>query len=171
MVFAFLLGCESEKNDNLNDEPEKRENQIPDVSNQNQVPQQKIEIMTELTPEQEKIKNLAAAVIYGNLEATQDEDVQGVLATLDVKGPQLQSTIKGMEYVFSNYDMVYEIEKLQFISINDEEVKALYQQTTKAVMGTGFTNTRSVGIHILKKSKDGKWKLFKTDYISSEPLR
>lgn len=171
ILVVILMGCESGKNDELSNELEKRKNQIPDVGNQNQSPQQKIEIMTEFTPEQAKIKDLAAAVIYRNLEATQAEDVDGVLETIDAKGPQLVSTIKGMEYVFSNYDMLYEIESLQFISISKEEVKALYQQTTKAVKGSGFANTRAVGIHTLRKAEDGKWRIFKTDYISSEQIR
>ena len=50
--------------------------------------------------------------------------------------------------------MVYEIEYLEFLVINDEEVQAVYQQTTKSVSGTGFADTRSVGIHTLKIGKN-----------------
>jgi len=170
-ITAILFGCESEKNNDLNKELEKRKNQVPKITDQNQVPQQKIEVMTEFTPEQTKIKDMVVETIYKNLEATQAEDVQTVMETIHEDSPQRSSTERGMDYVFKNYDMAYEIEDLKFISISNEEVNVLYQQTTKSVKGTGFTNTRKIGMHTLKKSKDGRWKIFKTADIKVEPLR
>jgi len=76
-----------------------------------------------------------------------------------------------MEYVFKNCDLKYEFEDVKFISITNKEVRAIYQQTTKILRGAGLANTRSIGIHTLKKSKDGNWKLFKTEYISSGPIQ
>jgi hypothetical protein len=76
-----------------------------------------------------------------------------------------------MEYVFKNYDLKYELEDVKFISITNEEVRAIYQQTTKVVRGAVLANTRSIGIHTLMKSKDGNWKIFGTEYISSGPIQ
>lgn len=167
ITLAFTFGCDTaneEKNEIKNEQQEKTP-QVP-----NQLPEQELQIIKEFTPEQAIIRDLVTAVIYKNLEATQAEDVEGVLATIHSEGPQTASTKSGMEFVFKNYDMVYKLEYLRFLIINSEEVQALYQQSTRATSGVGFANTRSVGIHTLKIDKDGKWKIFSTAVISSEKL-
>jgi len=153
------------------DELSRDDNQIPQVNTQKQDDEPKIEVMATFTPEEEIIKNEILKVLQQNLAATQNEDVDAVLETIHEDSPQLSSTKGGMEFVFKNYDMKYELEDVKFISISNEEVKAIYQQTTKAISGTGFANTRSIGIHTLKKSKDGNWKIFGTEYISSGPIQ
>ncbi|MCH7963036.1 MAG: hypothetical protein IH950_01175 [Bacteroidetes bacterium] len=162
-----ITACESKTDDDLNH----RENQVPQVTIQNLPNQQKIEVMVNFTPDEEIIKNEILKVLQKNLDATQNENVAGVLETIHEDSPQLSSTKGGMEYVFNNFDMKYKLEDVKFISITNEEVKAIYQQTTKAVSGGGFANSRSIGIHTLKKSKDGNWKIFKTEYISSGPIQ
>ncbi len=167
LLIISIIGCETKTDDELN----QKENQVPQLNTQKQDDQQKIEVMVNFTPEEEIIKNEIMKVLQKNLDATQNEDVAGVLETIHEDSPQLSSTQGGMEYVFKNYDMKYELEDVKFISITNEEVKAIYQQTTRAVGGAGFTNTRSIGIHTLKKSRDGNWKIFGTEYISSGPIQ
>jgi hypothetical protein len=167
LLIISVAGCETKTEDELN----QKENQVPQLNTQQQDNQQKIEVMVNFTHEEEIIKNEILKVLQRNLDATQNEDVEGVLKTIHEDSPQLSSTKGGMEYVFKNYDMKYELEDVKFISITNEEVKAIYQQTTKAVSGTGFTNTRAIGIHTLMKSKDGNWKILGTEYISSGPIQ
>jgi len=167
LLIIGITGCGTKTDDELN----QKENQVPQMNTQQQDNQQKIEVMVNFTPEEEVIKNEILKILQKNLEATQNEDVAGVLETIHEDSPQLSSTKGGMEYVFNNYDMKYELEDVKFISITNEEVKAIYQQTTKAVSGGGFANKRSIGIHTLMKSKDGNWKIFETEYISSGPIQ
>jgi hypothetical protein len=167
LLIISITGCETKTDDELN----QKENQVPQLNTQQQDNQQKIEVMVNFTPEEEIIKNEILKVLQQNLDATQNEDVEAVLETIHEDSPQLSSTKGGMDYVFKNYDMKYELEDVKFISITIEEVKAIYQQTTKSVSGAGFTNTRSIGIHTLMKSKDGNWKIFETEYISSGPIQ
>ncbi|RKY95661.1 MAG: hypothetical protein DRQ13_06815 [Ignavibacteriae bacterium] len=167
LLIISVTGCETKRDDELNQE----QNQVPQLNTQQQDNQPKIEVMVNFTTEEEIIKNEILKVLQKNLDATQNEDVAGVLETIHEDSPQISSTKGGMEYVFKNYDMKYELEDVKFISITKEEVKALYQQTTKVVNGKGFADARSIGIHTLKKSKDGKWKIFKTEYISSAPIQ
>ena len=167
LLIFNITGCESKIDDELN----QRENQVPQVNTQKQDDQQKIEVMVNFTPEEEIIKNEILKVLQTNLDATENEDVAGVLETIHEDSPQIVSTQGGMEYVFKNFDMEYELEDVKFISITNEEVKAIYQQTTKALSGGGFANTRSIGIHTLKKSKNGNWKIFSTEYISRGPIQ
>ena len=167
LLIIGITGCGTKTDDELN----QKENQVPQMNTQQQNNQQKIEVMVNFTPEEKVIKNEILKALQKNLEATQNEDVEGVLETIHEDSPQLSSTKGGMEYVFNNYDMKYELEDVKFISITNEEVKAIYQQTTKAVSGAGFANKRSIGIHTLMKSKDGNWKIFETEYISSGPIQ
>jgi len=165
-LFVLLSGCESNDKKDLSGELEKRQTTVPDLLRRNK-PQQQFQLtpLTNLTPEQEKIKEEAIAVIRKNLEATQNEDVEGVLATIHEDSPQLQSTKRGMEYIFKNFDMKYELLEAEVISITNDEVRVFYRQRTEAVKGTGFTNQDAAGIHILRKSKDGHWKIYKTEYL------
>ena len=167
LLIIGITSCETKTDNELKQE----ENQVPQSNTQQQDNQPKIEVMVNFTPEEEIIKNEILKVLQKNLDATQNEDVAGVLETIHEDSPQLSSTKGGMEYVFKNYDMKYELEDVKFISITNEEVKAIYQQTTKAVSGAGFASTRSIGIHTLMKSKDGNWKIFETEYISSGPIQ
>jgi ketosteroid isomerase-like protein len=165
----MTFSCEKE---NLSDnEIQQGDNQAPQVNDQNLAEQEKIEIIVNFTPEEQIIKEKVLKVIYKNLEATEAEDVAGVMETIHEDSPQLSSTKQGMEYVFQNFKMSYEIEDIQFMSITDTVTQVIYQQTTKAVSGMGFNNTRSIGIHTMKKSKDGRWKIFGTEYLQSDPLQ
>ena len=167
LLIISTTGCETKTEDDSN----LRENQATQENTQKLGDQQKIEVMANFTPKEEIIKNEILKVLNKNIDAAQNEDVDAFLNTIHEDSPQLSSTKGGMEYVFKNFDMRYELEDVKFISISNEEVKVIYQQTTKAVNGTGFTNARSIGIHTLKKSKDGKWKIFKTEYISTAPIK
>ncbi len=167
LLIIGITSCETKTDNELKLE----ENQVPQSNTQQQDNKPKIEVMVNFTPEEEIIKNEILKVLQRNLDATQNENVEGVLKTIHEDSPQLSSTKGGMEYVFKNYNMKYELEEVKIISITNEEVKAIYQQTTKALSGTGFTNTRSIGIHTLMKSKDGNWKIFGTEYISSGPIQ
>ena len=170
-ILLILIISTTACTNKTDDELSRDDNQIPQVNTQKQDDEPKIEVMATFTPEEEIIKNEILKVLQQNLAATQNEDVDAVLETIHEDSPQLSSTKGGMEFVFKNYDMKYELEDVKFISISNEEVKAIYQQTTKAISGTGFANTRSIGIHTLKKSKDGNWKIFGTEYISSGPIQ
>ena len=170
IMFLVIAGCESEKDNSLDQEMRNRKGQVPKTNLQNQNTQPQLKPLTNLTPEQKKIRLEAFGIIKENLEATQIEDKEGVIRTIHEDSPQLRSTKEGMEYVFQNFDMAYELEDMQLLSATNDEVKVLFKQTTKSLSGTGFTNTRSVGIHTLKRSKDGKLKIFSSDYLKTEQI-
>lgn len=167
LLIISTTGCETKTEDESN----LKENQTAQENTQKLDDQQKIEVMANFTPEEEIIKNEILKVLQDNIDAAQNEDTDAFLKTIHEDSPQLSSTKGGMDYVFKNFDMRYELEDVKFISISKEEVKVIYQQTTKAVSGSGFTNARSIGIHTLKKSKDDKWKIFTTEYVSTEPIK
>jgi len=170
MMYLLVIGCESEKDSSLDQELQNRTGQVPKTNLQNQNTQPPLKPLAHLTPEQKKLRIEAFGVIKENLEATKAEDTDRVLKTIHEDSPQLKSTKEGMAYVFQNFDMTYEIEDMQLVSATNDEVKVLFKQTTKSLKGTGFQNMRSVGIHTLKRSKDGKLKIFNSDYLQTEPI-
>jgi len=173
MLFIMCLinaGCESKENNSPNEEIQNSTDQQPKNNLQNQNTQPEIRPLTNLTPEQKKLRVEAFGVIKENLEATQAEDAERVLRTIHEDSPQLRSTKEGMAYVFKNFEMAYELEDMQLLSASEDEVKVLFKQTTKSLSGTGFTNTRSIGIHTLKRSKDGKLKLYSSEYLQTEHI-
>jgi hypothetical protein len=109
-------------------------------------------------------------VIKENIAATQAKDKERVLNTIAKDSPQLQSTINGMDYVFANFDMEFELEKVEVLEVNENDATVYYIQTTRAIRGAGFTPTRASGIHHLKK-ENGKWKIYQTEYLTNEQIK
>ena len=62
-----------------------------------------------------KVSAMIIAVIKENIAATQAKDKERVLSTIAKDSPQLKSTIQGMDYVFANFDMKFELEKVEVI--------------------------------------------------------
>ena len=161
MVFVSFNSCKSEKEKNLDEVMKQRQNQVPQFNTQ--VPDQpQIALLTNLTPAQEKIKEQAISVIKKNIEATEAKDINGVLATIHEDSPQLESTKNGMNFVFQSYNLKFTLLETEAISITKDEVKIYYKQRTE---GHNFETRETAGIHILRKSKDGTWKIYKTEYL------
>lgn len=116
-----------------------------------------------------KIAAELIAVIKENIAATEAKDKDRVLKTIHKDCPQLRSTIQGMDYVFANFDLKFNLEQIEVLEVSDEDAKVYYMQTTRAVRGEGFPPTRASGIHLMKK-EDGKWKIFKTEYLTNEQI-
>jgi ketosteroid isomerase-like protein len=74
-----------------------------------------------------------------------------------------------MDYVFANFDVVFNLEQIKVIEVSGDNAKVYYQQTTHATRGEGFPPTRATGIHHMKK-ENGKWKIFETEYLTNEQI-
>ncbi|MBT8385847.1 MAG: hypothetical protein KJO12_00420, partial [Ignavibacteria bacterium] len=117
----------------------------------------------------EQTANEILAVIYENIDATQAEDIERVLATVYVDSAHQRATVQGMEFIFSNNDLEYVLEAVEVIEINGDDAKVHYIQTKRALQGKGFINMRVGGIHHMKKFGD-TWKIFETENLVSEQI-
>lgn len=163
-VFVFF-SCKSDEKENPDITSRQNQNYVlpPETKPEQQTIQKQDNIDSKVAEE-------IIAVVRENLAATQAEDKERVLKTVHKDCPQLRSTEQGMEYVFTNFDMVYNLEQADVIEISSENAKVYYVQTTRAIRGQGFAPSRSTGIHQMKK-ENGKWKIFKTEYLSTEQIR
>jgi hypothetical protein len=166
LLFAILIilsGCKAE---DQKKEPKQMQEQQYVLPPKTQEPQQTIQKQEKIDP---KVSAEIIAVIKENIAATEAKDKERVLKTISKDSPQLRSTTQGMDYVFANFDMKFELEQVEVIEVNGDEAKVYYVQTTQAILGEGFAPTRASGIHQMKK-ENGKWKIFKTDYLTNEPM-
>ena len=158
-----IIGCKSEEE---KIEPTKKQRQNYVLPPKQEQPQQTIQKQENIDP---KVASEIIGVIKENIAATQAKDKERVMKTLHKDCPQLNSTIQGMDYVFANFDIVFDLEEIEVIELSKEDAKVYYKQTTRTIRGEGFPPNRATGIHLMKKEK-GKWKIFKTEYISSEQI-
>ena len=164
ILITFLLvsiGCKSEE-EKIETTPKQGDTYVLPPQQQ----QQTIKKQENIDP---KIAAELIAVIRENIAATEAKDKDRVLKTLHKDCPQRRSTIQGMEYVFANFDMKFDLEQIEVLEVTGEDAKVYYMQTTRAIRGEGFPPTRASGIHLMKK-EDGKWKIFKTEYLTNEQI-
>jgi len=159
----IFSSCNSEDQKNEPKQISRQQNILPPQTQQIQQPIIKQE---NIDP---KVSAEIISVVKENLDATEAKDKNRVLKTICKDSPQLKSTINGMDYVFANFDMEFNLEKVEVIEVNGDAAKVYYVQTTQAIRGEGFNPTRVSGIHNLKK-ENGKWKIYKTEYLSNEPM-
>ena len=165
MSFFILPGCEKKGREIIHktDTPTVTDSKLENKSPRKKTVTKKLENIDDQSAEE------ILAIIYENIEATKAEDTERVLATIYVDSLQRRSTVKGMEFIFSNYDLEFVLEEVEVIEISGDEAKVHYIQTTRALQGTGFANMRAEGIHHMKKSGD-RWKIFRTENLGSEQI-
>lgn len=163
LTLFVLIGCKSEEQKN---EPKQMQGQqyvLPPKQEQEQPPVRK---QTGIDP---KVAEEIIAVVRENIAANEAEDKERVLKTIHKDSPQRKSTINGMDFVFANFDMKFDLEQIEVLEVTGDEAKVYYVQTTRAITGEGFAPTRASGIHHMKK-EDGKWKIFRTEYLNNQQI-
>ena len=159
----MFVSCKSEEPKNEPKQTQNNQNMLPPKQEQ---ANQQIVKQKNLDP---KISEELIAVIKENIEATAAENKQRVLNTIHKDSPQMRSTIQGMDFVFTSFDMEFILEKIEVIEINGDDAKVYYVITRKAIRGEGFAPNRATGIHNMKK-ENGKWKIYKTEELSNEQI-
>lgn len=165
LLFIILIICSCKSEDEKVETAPKQGDTYVLPPKQEQPPQQIVK-KSNIDP---KVESELIAVIKENIAATEAKDKERVLKTIHKDCPQLKSTIQGMDYVFAHFDMKFNLEQIEVLEVNNEDARIYYIQTTRAVRGEGFAPTRASGIHHMKK-EDGKWKIFKTEYLTNEQI-
>lgn len=109
------------------------------------------------------------SVIYKNLNAAENKDIQSYMATIHEQSEVYAPTKQAMQQMFDTYDLKCELKDVKVIEKSDQEAKVEYVQITKKLNGPAFRNNKLTGIHILKKS-DGKWKIYNSETKNIEYL-
>ncbi len=113
----------------------------------------------------EEIENAIIAVINDNINALENRDVEAYMATIfqeslfDEVYWETEATIQDL---FAKHELHYEIDEVEFLSIDSEEVVVRVTQTTTLVSGEVFNDNTTVNIHTFRK-QDGAWKFYITE--------
>jgi ketosteroid isomerase-like protein len=110
------------------------------------------------------------SVIYDNLKAYQDENLNAVMATIHEQSPLYADTRTITEQIFNLYDLKYKLESVRVIEESDEEARVRAVQITEKISGPDFRDNKIVAIHVLKKAADGEWKIYSSEIESIDYL-
>lgn len=114
-----------------------------------------------------KVENEIIEILESNIQALENEHVEDYMASVYVVEDQIikEETKKMVIDIFATFDLAYEINDLEFLSISKQEVKIRVTQTTTLIKGENFRNNEAVLIHTLKRQKD-QWKFSETEVES-----
>ncbi|HWB04390.1 MAG TPA: nuclear transport factor 2 family protein [Verrucomicrobiales bacterium] len=99
--------------------------------------------------------------VRSQIKALNKEDLDGYMSYMHPDNPTYASTRQQLEDIAEKYDLRYTLEKLERVSVTEDEVKASFVQLTEKVSGPAFSNNRISGVHTLRRD-NGKWKIFAT---------
>ena len=105
-------------------------------------------------------------VIYSNAEYLNNEDLSGVMSTIDPESELYSSTEILVEKLFERFDLKFIVENIEVIEQTDEYAKVSFTQLTMKVSGPQFKNNRIKGYHTLRKS-DGSWLISNTEILET----
>ncbi|MBW4682250.1 MAG: hypothetical protein KME19_19340 [Microcoleus vaginatus WJT46-NPBG5] len=111
--------------------------------------------------EEEKIR----ALLDLQIKALNEENVEVYMSTISKTSPQYSLTVDLLNYLFKEYDVKYELNGLEFVSVSAAEAKVKVTQTTTKIQGPEFKDNKAVIIHILRKD-NGEWKFYLTEMDS-----
>jgi hypothetical protein len=109
----------------------------------------------------EEERNAVYNLIEWNLYYARIEDMNGYMWTLHPASPVYSETQTQMAVMFREFDLAYDVEQWELISINSEEARVRVVQATRKLAGAQpFRDNRLEVIHTLRKDSEGEWKLY-----------
>lgn len=96
------------------------------------------------------------AVCEKQVDAMNNEDLEGLMSTIDPEARFYDMTKAMSEQIFSLYDLEQEINDIKVIEVKDNSAKIEMTITTIKKAGPDFENNKITSINLLNK-KDGKW--------------
>jgi hypothetical protein len=116
----------------------------------------------------EEERNEVFSLVEWNLYYARTEDLDGYMWTLHPDSPVYSETKTQMASLFQEYDLAYDIEEWEILSINAQTARVRVVQTTTKISGADpFRSNRLEAVHSLRKNSEGEWKLYSTEIRES----
>jgi len=96
------------------------------------------------------------AMMEGQIDAMNKENVDAYLATVDPDSPAYDPTKEQIKKLFDMYDLQATLDTFQLVSNKDDDAEVRTTITTKKVKGPQFNDNKVIALHSVKK-KNGKW--------------
>jgi hypothetical protein len=113
--------------------------------------------------------NDPVSIIRENIRAMNDEDLDGMMATIDEQSPSYDQTKQMSKKLFEMYDLKYELDSLKIVTQTEDEARLECVQTTTKIKGPAFRDNKIAFIHSLKKS-EGHWKIYYSKIVRLDYL-
>ncbi len=115
------------------------------------------------TPKPIVDENAVFSSIKDNLNAMQNNDTEGVMATIHLESPSYGSTREVLQDLFKKYDLRFTLTDLKVVSATPNEVQVSFVQKTERLKGPeDLQSSICDGVHTLRKD-GGKWKIYNTN--------
>jgi ketosteroid isomerase-like protein len=118
---------------------------------------------------QQQERKTLQALFKKHIQALNKEDLQAYLATLDPKSAQYQEAQAQTQKLFKEYDLKYEVETIEVISIGQQNAVVKMVATVKKIKGGSFTNSKIIAYNTLRKTSEG-WRIADTQIESVSAL-
>ena len=108
-------------------------------------------------------------IVYENVKAMEDEDLDRVMATIDDENENYEGTKNMARQLFKMYNLKYTLDSVQVMGETESEAKVRCLQTTTKLSGPAFRDNRIDIVHRLRKI-DGYWKIYSSQVNHLEYL-
>ncbi|ULO08010.1 copper amine oxidase N-terminal domain-containing protein [Paenibacillus sp. 19GGS1-52] len=115
-------------------------------------------------------ENQILSMLAANTKYTNEENLDGVLATIDGEALVQEQNKQAYSQIFNTYDLLFTTESTKIINYTEDTAAVYVVQTTKKLKGPEFQDNRSIIVSTLKKSADGLWKLEQSFVIKTDKL-
>jgi hypothetical protein len=117
-------------------------------------------------------ENAVVQVLYDNINALNNEDIDGAMAAISPDSPSFSATRDLTLQLFRDYDIKYKLESYKVQSITPEKALVEIVQVTINTNDMPFDDNRMTAIHELRPY-NGQWKIYNTtieniDYLNGE---
>jgi hypothetical protein len=112
----------------------------------------------------------AENTIGAYMEALNQEDLYAALRSVHADSPMRTGTSATLQWLFSNYDLSHELEKIQVLERAGDEMYVYTVQATRKKSGPKLADVRTESIHTLRQQRNGEWKLYSTIQGETETL-
>lgn len=103
-------------------------------------------------------------VVHRNMEAMNDEDIAGYMATIHPEGGGYAETQAALTQLFEIYDLSTTLTDVRLESETADEARVYALMTTRKLSGPDFNNNRMDVVFVLRKHQ-GEWKFFNQDVL------
>jgi hypothetical protein len=99
------------------------------------------------------------SLVTENLEATQAEDMDRMMATIHAQSPAYATTKRQTAPLFEKFDLTYEVLSFTYIGNDDKYAVARVRQATRRVAGPAFRDNELDLVHVFRQ-EEGEWKFW-----------
>jgi ketosteroid isomerase-like protein len=118
---------------------------------------------------QQQERKILQALFKKHIQALNKEDLQAYLATLDPKSAQYKEAQAQTQKLFKEYDLKYEVETIEVISIGQQNAVVKMVATVKKIKGGSFADSKIIAYNTLRKTSQG-WRIADTQIESVSAL-